>query len=398
MNYRKDRNGQPISILGYGCMRFTRKGAAIDYKKAESEILCAVEHGVNYFDTAYMYPGSEEIVGRIFDENGLRDRVLIATKLPQYLIRSMKGVEKTFSEELKRLRTDYIDYYLMHMFTDVSQWENLKSLGMEDWIRERKADGSIRNIGFSYHGGPDMFLKILDSYDWDFVQIQYNYMDEVSQAGRIGLEATVSRGIPVIIMEPLRGGKLVNLPKEAKKLLSGEPHGYSAAELGLRWLWDQEGVTCVLSGMNSLEMVEENCRIAGSAEAGAFGTEEFALVEKIKQIIKAREKVGCTGCRYCMPCPRGVDIPGNFHYYNMMSTVSKVEGLRGFFQGMCLRAEPGFASQCVACGKCEAHCPQNINIIEELKKADRALRPPYLRPIMFGARKVTAARRRGAKK
>lgn len=394
MNYRNDKKGQPISALGYGCMRFTRKGASIDYEKAEAEVLKAFELGVNYFDTAYVYVGSEEIVGRIFEKNGLRDKVLIATKLPQYLIRSIKAVQKIFDEELKRLRTDYVDYYLMHMFTDVSEWENLKALGIEDWIRDRKADGSIRNIGFSFHGNSDIFIKLLDVYDWDFVQIQYNYMDETSQAGRKGLEEAARRGIPVIIMEPLRGGKLVNLPKDAMKLLKEDGHGYTAAELGLRWLWDQPGVTCILSGMNSLEMVEENCRIASEAEAGSFGETEKELVEKIKRIIKAKEKVPCTGCRYCMPCPKGVDIPGNFHCYNIMSTDGRFEGWRNYFQSMCLRENPGLATQCVACGKCEAHCPQHINIIEELKKADRALRPAYLKPVMYAARKVVARRRK----
>lgn len=387
MKYRNDKNGQPISALGYGCMRFTRKGASLDYEKAETEVMKAVELGVNYFDTAYIYSGSEELMGRIFEENGIREKVLIATKLPQYLMRSMKAIEKTFDEELKRLRTDYVDYYLMHMFTDTAEWEKLKGLGIEDWIQARKADGSIRNIGFSYHGDSDMFIKLLDVYDWDFVQIQYNYMDENSQAGRKGLEAAYERGIPVIIMEPLRGGKLVNLPKDAMKLLKEEGHGYSPAELGLRWLWDQPGVTCILSGMNSIEMVEENCRIASSADAGCLERSDEELVEKIRDIIRSREKVGCTGCRYCMPCPKGVDIPGNFHYYNLMSVHGRFEGWRGFFQGMCLKEDPCFANKCVACGKCEAHCPQHINIIEELKNADRALRPFYFRPAMFAARK-----------
>ena len=394
MKYRNDKKGQPISALGFGCMRFSRKGASIDYEKAEAEVLKAVELGVNYFDTAYVYVGSEELMGRIFEENGLRDKVLIATKLPQYLMRSMKAIDKTFAEELKRLRTDYVDYYLMHMFTDLNEWENLKSMGIEDWIRDRKSEGSIRNIGFSFHGNSDIFLKLLDVYDWDFVHIQYNYMDENSQAGRRGLEEANRRGIPVIIMEPLRGGKLVNLPKDARKILKEDPHGYTAAELGLRWLWDQPGVTCILSGMNSIEMVEENCRIASEAEAGSFGEAEKVLVERIKEIIKAKEKVPCTGCRYCMPCPRGVDIPGNFHCYNLMSTDGKFEGWRNYFQSMCLRENPGMASRCVACGKCEAHCPQHINIIEELKKADRALRPAYFRPVMYAARKVVARRRK----
>ena len=187
-------------------MRFTRKGASLDYDKAEREVLRAIDLGVNYFDTAYVYAGSEELVGKIFEKNGLRDKVLIATKLPQYLMRSIKAVERTFAEELRRLRTDYFDYYLMHMFTDVAEWEKLKALGIEDWIAARKADGSIRNIGFSYHGDSDMFIRLLDAYDWDFVQIQYNYLDENTQAGRRGLEAAAERGIPVIIMEPLRGG------------------------------------------------------------------------------------------------------------------------------------------------------------------------------------------------
>ncbi len=387
MNYRNDKYGNPISILGFGCMRFSRKGPALDFDKAEREVLKAVELGVNYFDTAYIYPGSEELMGKIFEKNGLRDRVLIATKLPQYLMRSMKGVEKIFSEELRRLKTDHIDYYLMHMLTDTAEWDKLKALGIEDWIRERKADGAIRNIGFSYHGNSDMFIKLLDAYDWDFVQIQYNYLDENTQAGRRGLEAAAERGIPVVIMEPLRGGKLVKLPKDAAAVLRDYDkrtgRHYSAAELGLRWLWDQEAVTCVLSGMNSLEMVEENCGIAADAEAGTFGAEEKELVGRIKDIIKSREKVGCTGCRYCMPCPKGVDIPGIFHYYNMMFIDSKFEGWRGVFQNMCMRENPGFATQCVACGKCEAHCPQHIDIIRELKVADKALRPGVFKPAFY---------------
>ncbi len=394
MNYRNDKYGEPISILGYGCMRFSRKGPSIDYDKAEREVLRAFELGVNYYDTAYLYPGSEEIVGKIFENNGIRDKVKIATKLPQYLIRSSKGIQKTFDEELKRLRTDYIDYYLMHMLTDLAEWEKLKSLGIEDWIRDRKADGSIRNIGFSYHGDSDMFIKLLDAYDWDFAQIQYNYMDEHSQAGRKGLDAAYDRGIPIVIMEPLRGGKLVKLPKDAAKLLREDSHGFTAAELGLRWLWDQPAVTCVLSGMNSMEMVEENCRIASDVRVGDFGPEEFSLVDNIRSIIKSREKVGCTGCHYCMPCPKGVDIPGNFHYYNMMYTDSRFEGMWKFVQNMGLRAEPGFANQCVACGRCEAHCPQNINIIEELKRADRALRPAPLKPVIGLAGKFVTRKRK----
>ena len=183
MQYRKDRRGRDISLLGYGCMRFTRKGGGIDIDKAEGEVMAAIRGGVNYLDTAYIYSGSEAAVGEILRRNGCRDQVYLATKLPHYLIKSMEGVEKTFREELRRLRTDHIDYYLMHMLTDLATWEKLKKLGMEGWIKGKLESGEIRNIGFSYHGSTPMFKQLVDAYDWDFCQIQYNYMDETSQAG-----------------------------------------------------------------------------------------------------------------------------------------------------------------------------------------------------------------------
>ena len=380
MKYRTDRYGNPISQLGYGCMRFTRKGSGIDYAKAEKEVMYAVKKGVNYFDTAYIYPGSEECIGRIFAENHIRDQVYIATKLPQYMMRSRKAIDKTFAEELKRLRTDYIDYYLMHMFTDYVEWENLKKLGIEDWIKEHKADGSIHNIGFSY----------LNDYDWDFCQIQYNYLDEHSQAGRAGLKRAAEKEIPVIIMEPLRGGKLVNLPSKAMTLLEESGKGWSSAELGLRWLWDQPEVTCVLSGMNSPRMIVENIRVASKAEPGQFTEEDFALVDQVKTIIREREKVPCTGCRYCMPCPKGVDIPTNFYYYNLMYLEEKKGRARfEFARNMGLQKEPACASQCIGCGKCEQHCPQHISIREKLKEADRELRPLPVKAALTVVRKVT---------
>ena len=378
MRYRPDKQGNPVSQLGFGCMRFTRSGAAIDFDKAERELLAAVEAGVNYFDTAYLYPGSEELLGKFLEKNGLRDRVNIATKLPQYTIRSLAAVEKTFREELKRLRTDHIDYYLMHMFTDLREWENLKAMGIEDWIAERKAEGSIRNLGFSYHGDSEEFLRILDAYDWDMCQIQYNYFDEHSQAGRRGLEAACAKGIPVVIVEPLRGGKLVKLPPKAAAAFEATGRGWSPAQWGLRWLWDQPGVTCVLSGMNSLEMVADNCAAASDAAPGDFTEADRAAIETVRGILRESEKVGCTGCRYCMPCPKGVDIPGNFYHYNLMGLQSKRSARFEFAQNMGVRATPGFASLCVGCGKCEQHCPQGLPIREKLKEADRALRPlPY---------------------
>ena len=379
MQYRTDKYGDKLSILGYGCMRFSRAGAGIDIDKTEQELMAAYRAGVNYFDTAYIYPGSEAALGEIVERNGIRDSIRIATKLPQYLIKNRASLDRYFEEELARLRTDRIDYYLMHHLTDIQQWLRLKSAGILDWIAEKKQEGSIRNIGFSYHGNSDNFLKILADYDWDFCQIQYNYVDEHSQAGVAGLKAAAARGIPVVIMEPLRGGKLVGrLPEQAKRLIARDPRGWSPAEWGLRWLWNQPEVTVVLSGMNSLEMVEENVRTASDARAGEFTAAEEELLDQVRQIIREKEKVPCTGCRYCMPCPKGVDIPGTFACYNTMYTESKFSGRSQYMQTVALTAEPAFASQCVQCGKCERHCPQEIPIREKLKEADKALQPlPY---------------------
>lgn len=370
MQYRKNRSGEDISLLGYGCMRFSRKGGSIDLDKAEKEIRLALEGGVNYFDTAYIYPGSEAALGEIFTRIGCREKVQIATKLPHYLIKSMEGIEKTFEEQCKRLKTDYIDYYLMHMLTDVETWEKLKKLGIEQWIEEKKKSGKIRHIGFSYHGHTDMFCQLIDAYDWDFTQIQYNYMDEHSQAGRRGLQYAAEKGIPVIIMEGLRGGKLVKLlPDTAKKLIAEHDPKRSPAEWAFRWLYSQPEVTCVLSGMNSGEMVKENLRIADETKALDFTKEDFALIEKVKKEIQKTVKVGCTGCGYCMPCPMGVDIPETFRCYNNYYAEGKGAAKREYMQCTIFRKQHSNASACIACGKCETHCPQQIPIRKELKDA-----------------------------
>lgn len=379
MQYRKNRTGEDISILGYGCMRFSRKGNSIDLEKTEQEVMSAIEQGVNYLDTAYIYPGSEAALGEILERNNCRDKVNIATKLPQYLIKSREGIDKYFTEELRRLRTEYIDYYLMHMLTDVASWEKLCKLGIKEWIAERKEKGEIRNIGFSFHGNTEMFLKILDAYDWDFCQIQYNYMDEHSQAGRRGLQAAAAKGIPVIIMEPLRGGKLVNMiPEEAKTLIAEYPKQRSAAEWALRWLWDQPEVTCVLSGMNDRDNVEENLRIASEVVIGEFSDEDQRFIHSLKERINANVKVGCTGCGYCQPCPKGVDIPAAFRCYNELYLESKRAGRLEYMQLTALKEHPSSASYCIQCGKCETHCPQHLEIRRELKQAARELeRPMY---------------------
>ena len=377
MQYRLDKYGNSLSVLGFGCMRFQRKQGKIDMTLAEQQILQAFAGGVNYYDTAYIYPGSEAAIGEIFEKNGIREKVHIATKLPHYLIKNRETAEKIFNEELRRLRTDYVDYYLMHMLTDVAAWERMKELGILHWLEEKKKRGAIRQIGFSYHGGTEEFCKLVDAYDWDFCQIQYNYMDEHSQAGRRGLYHAHEKGIPVIIMEPLRGGKLVNqLPEEACTLMQDHPAGYTPAQWAFRWLWDQKEVTVVLSGMNTAEMVADNLHTASESRIGELGETEQQMLRQVVSAINAKMKVGCTGCGYCMPCPRGVDIPGTFACYNRRYQEGWFAALREYFMNTTLRKKSAAASQCVGCGKCEQHCPQGIEIRKHLQDAKKVLEDP----------------------
>lgn len=382
MNYRLDKNNNKISLLGFGCMRFQNTLGKIDFKKTEEQIMTAFHGGVNYYDTAYVYPGSEAALGEILEKNGIREQVFIATKLPHYLIKNLDGLEKLFQEQLRRLRTDYVDYYLMHMLSDVATWNRLKELGIEQWLAEKKASGAIRQIGFSYHGNSDMFCQLLDAYDWEFCQIQYNYMDEHTQAGRKGLNYANSKGLPVIIMEPLRGGRLVNnLPEEAKKLFAEYKESYTPAQWAFRWLYNQPEVTCVLSGMNTLEMVEENIETAATTEVGSLGAAEEEMLQNIVKAINSRMKVGCTGCGYCMPCPKGVDIPGTFSAYNRRYCDSKFWAFADYMICTALRKNSTAASNCIECGKCEKHCPQHIEIRKELKNAAKELENPIYKII-----------------
>lgn len=296
MNYRNDKYGNPISVLGFGCMRFPVKMGRIDMVETEKAIMAAFHAGINYFDTAYIYPGSEAALGEILEKHGIREQVNIATKLPHYLIRSREGLDKLFNEELRRLRTDHVDYYLMHMLTDTDTWERLKSIGIIEWLREKQEKGQIRQVGFSYHGNSDMFCKILDAFEWDMCLMQYNYLDEHSQAGRRGLQYANKKGLPVFIMEPLRGGKLVNrLPDEAKRIFANHQKSYSPAQWAFKWLWNQQEVTCVLSGMNSEKMVLENADTASNTQIGELTTEDQAMLKDVINAINAKMKVGCTG-------------------------------------------------------------------------------------------------------
>ena len=382
MNYRTDKYGNRLSILGFGCMRFPQNLGVIDMKETEAEIMTAIRGGVNYFDTAYIYPGSEAALGEILAKNGVRKDVYIATKLPHYLIKSVEGIEKIFNEELKRLKTDYVDYYLMHMLTDTATWDRLKALGILQWLEDKKKSGAIRQVGFSYHGNSDMFCALVDAYDWDFCQIQYNYMDEHSQAGRRGLYHAYEKGIPVIIMEPLRGGKLVNrLPETAKKIFAGYKIKRTPAQWAFRWLWNQKEVTVVLSGMNSDEMVRDNMQTASDVQIGELGPDEEAMLQQVVAAINAGMKVGCTGCGYCMPCPKGVDIPGTFAAYNRRYAEGRFWSFIDYVICTSLRKNSTAASNCIECGKCEKHCPQKIEIRKQLKNARKELETPIYRTV-----------------
>lgn len=380
MLYRKDKYGNDLSVLGFGCMRFQQKLGKIDMQKAEQQIMAAIAGGVNYFDTAYIYPGSEAAIGEIFEKNGVRDQIRIATKLPHYLIKNREKIDQLFTEELKRLRTDRVDYYLMHMLNDVDTWNRLREMGIEAWIAEKKKSGAIGQIGFSYHGNSEVFCKLVDAYDWDFCQIQYNYLDEHSQAGRKGLQHAAAKGIPVIIMEPLRGGKLVNLlPDTAKQIMEKHAVSHTPAQWAFRWLWDQPEVTVVLSGMNTMEMVEDNIKTASQMQAGQLTDADQQMLKAVVAAINAKMKVGCTGCGYCMPCPKNVDIPGTFAAWNRYHTESKFSGLKEYMMCTTLRTNSAAASNCVECGKCEQHCPQGIEIRKQLKLARKDLERPIYR-------------------
>ena len=378
MKYRENqKNGDRLSILGYGCMRFTRKGPGIDQEKAEKEMMAAFEGGVNYFDTAYIYPGSEVCLGKFLKKYGIRDKVKIATKLPHYLLKKPEDIDKYFDEQLERLQTDHVDYYLMHMLSSVDTWNRLKELGVDKWIEEKKANGQIRNIGFSFHGDTENFNRLVDAYDWEFCQIQFNYMDEHSQAGIRGLEHAYEKGVPVVIMEPLRGGRLVNkLPEGALKEFESKEPKRSPADWALRWIWDHKQVNVVLSGMNDMAQIEENVRVAGEAEAGALTDEDKEFYARVLKEINSATKVGCTGCGYCQPCPKGVAIPTIFALYNASYSDSYFNALKDYVMCTTMRQKKSNASLCVECGACEKHCPQGIHIREELKNAKKRFETP----------------------
>lgn len=382
MQYREDKYSNKLSVLGFGCMRFQKKVGKINLEAAERQVMTAFKNGVNYFDTAFIYPGSEAAIGEIFEKNNIRDKVYIATKLPPQLMRSVDILDKLLNEQLKRLRTDHIDYFLFHMMSDIKVWERLKGIGIEKWIEEKRANGVIRQFGFSYHGNSDMFCNIIDAYDWDMCLIQYNYMDEHTQAGRKGLYHAHKKGIPVIIMEPLRGGKLVNnLPAEANYIFADHPVQHTPAQWAFKWLWNQPEITVVLSGMNSDEMVEDNIKNACETQIGEVTADDEAMLKNVVDAINAKMKVPCTGCGYCMPCPQKVNISGIFSAYNKRYSKGSLAGFKDYVKCTTTK-EFAPASMCIGCRKCESHCPQGIAIHEKLKEAEKELETPVYRAIM----------------
>lgn len=372
MLYRKfGKTNEMVSTLGFGCMRLPLLGEGdptkIDEEKAIKLIRYAIDQGVNYIDTAYPYHGidmskggkSEPLVAKAL-KDGYREKVKLATKLPSWLIKTREDMDKYLNEQLKRLNTQTIDFYLVHGI-DSSTWPQLKEAGIAGFLDQAIKDGRIKYAGFSFHDNLELFKEIVDYYDWSFCQIQYNYLDENFQAGTEGLKYAAKKGLGVTIMEPLRGGKLVNVPDDVKDIFNQAEIKRTPAEWGLGWILNHPEVSVVLSGMNEMEQVSENIKIASETKANTFTEKELEVIEKAKNSFMKKIKVNCTACGYCMPCPEGVQIPRNFSAYNDYYMFGKSDTYN--------RLGPKQkASNCIECGKCEEHCPQGIQIPKELKK------------------------------
>ena len=371
MKYRTmGKLGIESSAFGLGCMRFNGKASGdsvIDEGKAISLIRSAIDGGVTYVDTAYVYldKTSEIVLGKAL-RDGYRDRVRIATKVPADLVHNRAEMEAVLKSELKKLQTDHVDFYLMHAINR-KKWDYFKSIGAPEFFEEMKQAGKIRYKCFSFHGPYDEFEYILNDYDWDMVQIQYNFMDVENQAGTKGLELAGRKGIPVVIMEGLLGGRLSKAPSNVQALYDAFPVKRSPVEWAFRWLCNHPEVAVVLSGCNEMEQVQDNLHIFDTVEAGIMSGDELELMEKVREAYLSRTKISCTGCRYCMPCPNGVNIPGIFSSWNNASLYEtdpdRDQNLAGIVKN-------GNGAQCcVACGACEAACPQHLPIIESLRQA-----------------------------
>ena len=304
--------------------------------------------------------------------------------MPHGKCKSIEDVERLFATSLKRLRTDYVDYYLIHNVVTASQWARLVEMGIEEWIAQKKASGAIRRMGFSFHGSMAEFREVMDAYDWDFVQIQYNYVNEHYQAGREGMELAASRGLPVIVMEPLMGGRLTaGLPKGVLETFERAVPGRTPAGWGLRWLFDQPEVTVVLSGMNSSEMLAENCNTASMTAPNSMTDAERAAIVEAKAAFERSFRVPCTGCNYCMPCAQGISIPSLFSAYNESYSLGWPTGFFHYMLSVGVASgEPRLATSCIECGACVKKCPQHINIPERLGDVARRLQPPGTQTVL----------------
>ncbi|MGB8220032.1 MAG: aldo/keto reductase [Methanoregula sp.] len=369
------KTGDRLSILGFGCMRFPSKKRGIDEERTIQQIRHAIDSGANYFDTApaYHFGKSEQILGRAL-LNGYREKVRIATKLPHWEVRTASDMDRILSRQLVTLQTDHIDYYLLHSMGKES-WEKLEKLGVLAFLDRAKREGKIKNAGFSFHGTLAAFKEIVDTYDWQFCQIQYNFLDENNQAGTEGLRYAAGKNLAVMVMEPLRGGNLAGpVPAEIQKIWDEAPEKRSAAEWGLRWVWDHPEVTVVLSGMNDEAHIDENIRVAGSALPQSLTPDDRDRIGRARDTYRRLMKVGCTGCGYCMPCPAGVDIPGCFSLYNARHLFPKDRSAKFHYFGRHggLIGDVSYAGLCRQCGKCAKACPQHLPIPQLMKdvKAD----------------------------
>jgi hypothetical protein len=369
------RGAFEVSRFGMGCMRLpTIKGAdggeTVDEAEAIRMIRHAVDGGVNYFDTAYMYHGgqSELVVGRAL-RDGYRERVRLVTKLPGS---KFATPEACLDEQLRKLQTDHLDLYLLHGL-NVKSWATAKERDLFSFLDRMKAKGKIRLAGFSFHDGTRLFKQIIDAYAWDACQIQYNFLDEGYQAGTEGLRHAASRGVSVVVMEPLRGGLLAqNVPDDVMALWRSAGVQRSPAEWGLRWLADKSEVTVVLSGVSAMSQLEENMRLFQAPQGAWLAPGDLGLFDKAKALYHARLKIGCTACGYCMPCPSGVAIPNVFRFYNAWALGGSLAGGRNSYKRM-LTNNGSDASLCTECGHCEEVCPQELPIILTLKEAHEVL-------------------------
>lgn len=377
-------NGDELSILGFGCMRLpVKKDGTIDEERAKKQVRTAIDRGVNYIDTAWPYHmgKSEPFLGWALQE-GYREKVKIATKLPTWMLQSRADMDKFLNTQLERLKTDHIDYYLVHGLAGLL-WDKAKALGVEDFLEKAKADGRIVNAGFSFHGSAPDFKRIVDEYDWDFCQIQYNYLDEKNQAGTEGLEYAASKNLGVIVMEPLLGGNLARMVPPAIEALWEEAEvKRTPSEWALRWVWNHPEVTLALSGMNEEDHIEENLAIAEQAYPNSLTQAELELVTRVEQKYRELMKAGCTGCRYCMPCPEGVDIPACFDVYNILHMFGNPDETKFRYavrlSGVLSGGNTGFASQCIQCGACLEKCPQKLEIPALLEAVVNELEGPEL--------------------